>query len=234
MVAPAGEGKPLVDGLEGDPRRFLDEHAIRLVAEYFLSGHFTGRVFNNFAGGGDAPPYTNAFTVGDVVAITMLGVRLPGRGVLELLDGRFNDLLAAIPANIDLSDPQCPEEVVGPQSAAFELWTRLRREVHGAGSVVAHKLCARKRPRLLPVYDDVLKQALQPSRATFRVPLWRELRDEMLVKRLRDIRTAAGLDDRVPLLRVLDVAVWMRNEGISQVDATRLGVTPLPFVARTG
>jgi len=54
------------------------------------------------------------------------------------------------------------------------------------------------------------------------------------VKRLRDIRTAAGLDDRVPLLRVLDVAVWMRNEGISQVDATRLGVTPLPFVARTG
>ncbi len=61
----------------------------------------------------------------------------------------------------------------------------------------------------------------------------RELRDPALVSRLHELRSAAGLDERVPLLRVLDAAVWMRNEGITQVKRDRpAGLAPLPFLAR--
>jgi hypothetical protein len=203
------------------------------VHGYFLSGDFTGAAFDTFAGGGDAFPDANTFTASDLVAITMLGVRLPGRGALQILDGRSNDLLARIPLHLDLTDEDCPADVIDQWSPVAELWRRLCEEINGAGWVVAHKLCARKRPRLLPVYDDVVKRALQPNHDPLRVPLWRELRDPALVSRLHEVRSAAGLDERVPLLRVLDAAVWMRNEGITQVKRDRpAGLAPLPFLAR--
>lgn len=163
----------------------------------------------------------------------MLGVRLPARGALQILDGRFNELLARIPLDVDLTDEDCPADVIDERAPAAELWRRLCDETKGAGWVVAHKLCARKRPRLLPAYDDVVKRALQPKCDSFWVPLWRELRDPALVRRLHQVRSSAGLDERVPLLRVLDAAVWMRNEGITQVEKDRpAGLAPLPFLAR--
>jgi hypothetical protein len=83
------------------------------------------------------------------------------------------------------------------------------------GWVTTHKLMARKRPRLLPVYDTVVKAALQPEGDEFWLPLRTELLDPWLVNRLAAVKDVAGLDEQISLLRVLDVAVWMRNRRAS-------------------
>lgn len=96
--------------------------------------------------------------------------------------------------------------------------------------MTAHKLLARKRPHLLPVYDSVLRDALQGSTRAFWLPLRNELLQQggALVDRLAQLRDDAGLPPETPLLRVLDVAVWMRNFGYSFLPADeRDGIAPL-------
>lgn len=136
--------------LEGDVRRFLDAYAEELVHDYFLSGDFTGAAFDTFAGGGDAFPDANTFTASDLVAITMLGVRLPGRGALQILDGRSNDLLARIPLHLDLTDEDCPADVIDQWSPVAELWRRLCEEINGAGWVVAPSCAHANAPACCP------------------------------------------------------------------------------------
>lgn len=198
--------------LEGDARKFLDEVGIEQVRTYFdpASG-FSGSEFDTFAGGGDAVGHKDVFTADDLVAVTLLEMTVPGETALAILHrqtSRFNTLLAEIPADVNLWE--APEDIVGPESAATTLWERLMASPK-MGWVTTSKLLARKRPRLLPVYDTVVKAALQPNSHAFWLPLREELQDESLVHRLKEVREAAGLDERIQLLRVLDVAVWMRN-----------------------
>lgn len=78
------------------------------------------------------------------------------RAALEILDTQraaLNGLLKGIPADLDL-DLAGPE-VVGPDSAASHAWHQLF-EIKGVGWVTAGKLLARKRPRLIPVYDQLV------------------------------------------------------------------------------
>jgi hypothetical protein len=79
------------------------------------------------------------------------------------------------------------------------------------GWVIAGKILARKRPRLVPVWDNVVKCANgRPSNAW----LWLgELlaQDISLADRLEDLHHQAELPDLVSRLRVLDVAIWMRH-----------------------
>ena len=87
----------------------------------------------------------------------------------------------------------------------------------GIGWVTANKLIARKRPRLVPVYDSVVRDALQPGPDQF----WARLRsclaehDDVRAEldRIRE-RSAADLSH----LRVLDIVVWMRAFGHSQTQ----------------
>jgi hypothetical protein len=82
---------------------------------------------------------------------------------------------------------------------------------------------ARKRPRLIPVFDSVVHDALSPGDENFWLALRCELGDAGLRERLTEMRAAAGIAQEISLLRVLDVAVWMRNR--------RDSVDKLPFVA---
>lgn len=95
--------------------------------------------------------------------------------------------------------------------------------------MTAAKLLARKRPHLLPVYDQVVKAALQPRSGRFWEPLWEELQDVRLVDRLEAVRSEAGVDGAVSLLRILDFAIWMRNCGIGAGGNRWVGAAPLPF-----
>ncbi len=93
----------------------------------------------------------------------------------------------------------------------------------GIGWVIADKFCARKRPNLLPVYDAVVKGALQPTRSSYWLLLRATLREHELVPVLEDLRNRAELG-RTTLLRVFDVAVWMearRSPGLSTVATCR-------------
>lgn len=193
--------------------RYLDGEAPQRLRTYFGSGTYTGGRFERFAGGGDRPAVKDEFTSDDIVAVSLLGVRIPGIAALHLVDAGakdFGSLLSAVPNRIDLWDVE--EEVVGPGSPAATLWRELDA-IPYVGWVTAGKLLARKRPRLLPVYDRVVRAAMGQED-----DWWLPLRDVLLgtpqlVTRLREVREEAGVGEDISLIRILDVSVWMRDEG---------------------
>jgi uncharacterized protein DUF6308 len=206
----------MTQGLGPTLHRFLEHEAADLVSEYFGTGDggdllFTGSRFDALASGGDALERRNHFDATDIVAVSMLSVTVSPRAALALIedcDRTFSALLADVPANVDLWDAD--EAVIGPGSPADVLWHAIK-SLPDVGYVTAGKLCARKRPKLLPVYDDIVRRSLGTPEH-----FWVELRaalreDASLVTRLHWIRDAVGC--RVSLLRVLDIAIWMRNCG---------------------
>jgi hypothetical protein len=104
------------------------------------------------------------------------------------------------------------EQLIEKEGPADRLW-RLLEKQDGAGWVTAGKLLARKRPSLIPVYDNVVRCAFGWPRN-----VWTALRDALrkqdssLLATLDEVKQGAGLPCQVTPLRVLDVAVWMRHQ----------------------
>ncbi|MEU5403883.1 DUF6308 family protein [Streptomyces sp. NPDC005963] len=177
------------------------------------AGAFTGGRFEHLAGGGDRLQVADRFTAEDLVAVQTLSVTVPAPVALDLLEGplgtQLSELLRSIPSDTDLSDADVSIVVDG--SPAYRAWCLLEDQ-YKIGWVIAGKLLARKRPRLLPVYDRVVRCALghPPS-------FWTDLRtalrgdDAALHHRLLGLRQSAGLPETVSALRVADVAVWMAH-----------------------
>jgi Family of unknown function (DUF6308) len=153
-----------------------DDRTPQRLADYFISGRYTGGRFELFAGGGDRPEVADRFTTEDVVAVSLLGVEIPGDAALDVLEAsrrRLAERLACIPTDLDLAD--AGDDVVGPGSAAAQAFDLLDR-IPGIAWVTAGKLLARKRPRLIPVYDSVVRLALD---RTLDDEFWRPLRDAL-------------------------------------------------------
>lgn len=201
-------------------RAYLGQDAQSMLQQYFGDGaapsSFTGASFERFAGGGDRPEVALRFTAEDIVAVSMLSVRIPGAAALEILDTRaeaLNELLAEVPLALDLWD-DAAEAAIAPGSSASLLWAELKA-IDGSGWVTAGKLLARKWPRLIPVYDRVLRDAFHLSSGD---GWWSSLRDVLradptLVDEIVALRASAGLDDTISVLRIIDVAVWMKDQG---------------------
>ncbi|WP_431040412.1 DUF6308 family protein [Streptomyces sp. P9-1] len=176
---------------------------------------FTGSRFEHLAGGGDRPEIADRITA-DLVAVQTLSVTVPAPVTLDILEGRLgtrlSGLLQAIPRDIDMVDADAV--VVADGSPADRAWSLLC-EQHGINWVIAGKVLARKRPRLLPVYDRVVRCAVgrPPS---FWLALHAALRedDAALHHQLLELRQAAGLPETVSALRVCDVAVWMNHRAV--------------------
>lgn len=215
-----------LDGLPGDVWQFLDGDVPRLLlVEYFEK--FAGRAFNTLGGAGDSAETWNRFTAADLLAVTALSVSVPPEASIKVLGesaASLNERLARIPRDVELQAGEALS-LVTKGSHADRLWAELRAV--GIGPVTTSKLLARKRPKLLPVFDSVIQAALLGRSRTLWVPLWQELQDPKLVERLKELRTAAKLGEDVSLLRVLDVVVWMRNQGYKWLD--RPDIHPLPF-----
>jgi len=172
---------------------------------------YSGAMFERFASGGDAAEVANTFTAADLVAVSLLSVDVPGPAALRILGTRaaeLNALLGEIPTDRELRDATDAE--IGAGSPADDLWTAVRES--GVGRVTTSKLLARKRPKLLPVIDTVVKEVLgHPSKASF----WLTLRAALNADngRLHDLlvaaRSEAGLSDEVSAIRCFDVVVWM-------------------------
>ena len=176
---------------------------------------YSGSRFESLAGGGDRPAVANTITADDLVAVTLLSVDVPGDVALQLLEGRLgqdvSQHLAQIPVDVGIGDPVA-RELLAPASHADVAWTLLE-EPHGMGWVITNKLLARKRPRLIPVYDGVVKCAFgEPDR--FWSLLLTLFADGRLEKRLSHVRSTAGVPETVTPLRVLDVIVWMRHRPV--------------------
>jgi uncharacterized protein DUF6308 len=206
-----------VQQLGVNPMRFLDDldAAAQRVEDYYSPhGQFSGRKFEFLAGGGSRPEVADQFTAEDIVAVSMLSVSIPPEASIQILETRaatLNDLLRGIPREVALWE--AGDDVLDTDDAAAgKLCAELKR-IDGVGWVTANKLLARKRPELLPVYDQVVKAALRPPAGWFWISLRNALQADgcAMVQRLREIRKAAELDVEPPLLRVLDVAVWMTS-----------------------
>lgn len=137
----------------------------------------------------------------------------------------ITDLLEAVPVDRPLW--QASDTDLDGVGAAWDL---LRRQ-DGVDWVTAGKLLARKRPRLIPVFDSVIESALQPPPDRFWVTLRAALRDDERRAAVEALRPP-GLTMRVSTLRLLDVAIWMRfSEGTNaRKERARLGLPVKPRV----
>jgi hypothetical protein len=207
------------------PHEFDDEDfAACLVRRYLWTDPTTGRArfsgahFERIGGGGDRPDAAARFTTEDLLAVSMLSVRIDGYHALEILchqASELNGLLAKIPTGIALQDPGAGAFIAENESA-WKLWAAVcdiepRPDSNRIGPIAAGKLLARKRPELLPVYDSRIKMVLKRPRIDNR--WWHDLHHELItnqnfVQKLESVREKAGAG-HMSLLRVFDVMCWM-------------------------
>jgi hypothetical protein len=195
------------------------DQAVSNLQRYFGTGllreaaPFTGSRFEHLAGGGDRQAVANTVTADDLIAVQSLSVRIPAQAALDLLEGdlavRVSKLLSRVPFDIDMVEAEAAGLADG--SPAHTAWNLLRDQP-GIGWVTAGKLLARKRPRLLPVYDQVVRCVLGRPKsfwldlhAALRVDNW------ALHHNLMALRQAADLPETVSALRVCDVVLWMHH-----------------------
>ncbi|GAB7186950.1 hypothetical protein ATKI12_6781 [Kitasatospora sp. Ki12] len=206
------------------------EESLRLLRTYFTRRRergdlwYSGAHFERLDGGGDRPGVADRFTADDLVAVTMLSVQVKPHGAVDLLTdpgGHWHRLLSAIPRDARLEDPDS-DALVAPGGPAWELWERLAdpaktypAKPDGGGPVVAGKLLARKRPHLVPVYDERIKALFRRPRTdrTFWADLAAALRADGGAFRadLAEVRAEAGIGEEIGVLRVLDVIGWMHQ-----------------------
>ncbi|MEV4560496.1 DUF6308 family protein [Kitasatospora sp. NPDC049285] len=218
------------------------EESVRLLRSYFTRRRsrgdlaYSGAYFERFAGGGDRPEAADRFDADDLVAITMLSVSVAAHGAVDLLtdpEGHWQRLLSAIPRDARLEDP-ASDRLIAPGGPAWELWERLANpngayptSPDGVGSVVAGKLLARKRPRLVPVYDRRVKALFHRPATdhTFWASLATALRadDGAFRAQLALLRAESGIGEDIGILRVLDVIAWMRQGELEQGGWTEQG-----------
>lgn len=178
------------------------------AAQHSATADFVGEAFTTLG----ANP-RDSFEASDLIAVHMMGMTFRPTTVRALLkEGEerkvVEDLLSQIPDNADIWSDGASFEV------ADELWRRLtseKRVYRGIDAVTAGKLLARKRPRLIPIVDDVVVDLVpRPSNGYWDL-FRRYLRRPGSVKRVESLRPTGLSPDTTPTLRLLDTAIWMRG-----------------------
>jgi hypothetical protein len=195
-----------------------DTTALTYLRQYYGSdgtSAYTGSFFDDWGGNDEY-----CFTADDLVAVSFLSVFVPPLAARELLArqaDRFAALLRDAGPDRDLVNE---ETALGAEWPVRTLYAALR-ELRGVGPTIASKLCARKRPRLVPVYDTVVARVTDGTKAQWE-PLRLRLRERegALHTRLLALREKAGLGDHVSALRVYDVVTWMEGKDKDYVGTT--------------
>ncbi len=105
----------------------------------------------------------------------------------------------------------------GPDFEAVRSLYSALQGLAGIGETRATKLIARKRPRLVPIVDDVIKRTVFNNATRHWSPLHEALNkdEKALWNRLVHLREQADLSPYVSVLRVFDVLAWMEGSGNS-------------------
>jgi hypothetical protein len=179
------------------------------VDRYFaLDGPFAADTFDCI---GDNDP--DRFTRDDLLALNCLDERIPPLTMRKIqhpdIQRTLTDCLGAIRADAELGLPGSEPDL----AAAGTLWSYLRGgDFDGIGKVKAGKLLARKRPKLVPIVDRVVERVVTPTCGPW--PYWDAYRQFMSSAQHRALLEAIRPDHvhhTISLLRVLDVAVWVRG-----------------------
>lgn len=193
-----------------------DDDAVALLRRYYGNsyldgGCYTGAFFDSWAPVNRIAD-SNRFTADDLVAITFLSVNVKADAARELLvtrAARLTELLEAVGPDRDLVDET---QGLTPDAPLLLLEMELK-SIRDIRTTKATKLMARKRPRLVPIYDTVVTRVLNTVKV-HRDPIREALRADggALHTRLLTIRSAAALPDEISALRVLDVISWMHGK----------------------
>jgi hypothetical protein len=192
--------------------------AVAVLRKYYSrplgeKGSYTGSAFDTWHSSGSGPDdEPDRFTADDVIAVTFLSVQVPPRAAYQLLvtsAETFAALLEEVGPDRDLMSVG---DALTSDWPAWRLETELRR-LPGVGRTIASKLLARKRPKLVPIFDSVVADVLSLRQGHWE-PLRQLLRadDGELHRRLLMLRDSAELPSRVSALRVLDVLAWMEGK----------------------
>jgi hypothetical protein len=187
---------------------------------------FTGARFETLGGRWNDPSCADRFTAGDLAAVSCLSVNVPGAATIRILETQadaINRLLTAMP-RIGAPLWEVAESVIGPGSAAVELWWLLRNGRDGLGRTTTSKLMARKRADLIPIYDSVVGSVLRLADAgghweTMRSMMVTNLDGEPFHRRLTAMAADAGLSPLIAPLRVFDVVVWYAYNSNTRVKS---------------
>ncbi|MGF6832835.1 hypothetical protein QF015_001000 [Paenarthrobacter sp. TE4293] len=203
------------------------DEAAALVSEYYtkLYRHGipqTGSRFDDWAGGGERAEVANAITADDLLAVSFLSVQVPPPAIIGLLETREAEvakLLEEIPTGLDLAAVSADEyeAVLGALSPANKLWRLLRgTDTYrwGIGPTTASKIMARKRPRLVPIYDSVVGPLMGLNNNDTQWRTWHTVLTDGggLPDRLTAIRKKSGIDLQTSQLRTMDVVLWMHGK----------------------
>lgn len=209
LMAHASDEEKFARGLD----RLLGMPRVReLVAAYFdpaPANRFAGEDFDCL---GDNPP--DRLVADDLLAATLLDIRFPPDAVRHLLHAKAREIGEILEGWQDVPLWKATDEDI---EQAQRLWNLLRcRQVNRTKQ---SKICARKRPQFLPVFDDVVDRYFGSP-----IQVWRPLRavlaDSDRHRRIENLRPS-GLSHRISTLRLLDVAVWMVESRSQYVSGIR-------------
>jgi hypothetical protein len=172
------------------------------LTAYFAPGAYTGQWFETFAAGGDP----HRIAAEDLYAVEALSVQVPFAVGRELLEGQLGRDVSAhlreIPLDAELGATGA-DKLVDGTGHADQAWHLLksrngRGEKTGVGWVIAGKLLARKRPKLIPVYDTIVRcQFGAPKRVWHNLHSRLAADDGALRLALADARSAARRECRL-------------------------------------
>lgn len=190
--------------LETQIDKAISAPADQLLLRFFdPNGPFAGATFDDV---GVNPP--DRIVTDDLVAVSLLDVRFEPRAVRAMLKSepdiaQLKRMLTAIPAHVDLWNAEDHH-----LEAASALFDKLDGYA-SVGETKASKLLARKRPRLMPVIDSVIRRGLElrdnPAKA-LRTALSVPARRESI-----ELLRPANVPRSISTIRLLDTAVWMRH-----------------------
>lgn len=174
----------------------------KLVTAYFdPAGPFAGWSFDTIGAN-----QANEVTCDDLLAVSLLDISWDPRAVRRLLYEQAATV-AGFLARIG-PDTALWEAATEELRAADELWPVLCG-LPGVQDAVASKLMARKRPHLVPITDSVIVTAVGTPGSTWPT-LRRCFQDPEFRDDIEELRDQCPEARDASLLRVFDVAIWMR------------------------
>lgn len=166
-------------------------------------------------------------------------IQPPDLAALTLLDIRYDPSIARWlaekkhAAHIRVLLQQIPHDdlwtvdksIVIAGSPADLLWHYLKK-CRGIGPVIAGKLLARKRPKLIPIIDERIEGTLQATTNRYWETLRECLQPEERRLRIEHLRPPHVPMEHISTLRLLDVALWMHAPGPQSAENEQIPVAP--------
>jgi hypothetical protein len=151
----------------------------------------------------------NRLDVADFLAVGFLDTPIKAASFRELKrrEDEISALLEKLPTGRKLWEMTQDEYETGDA-----LWSVLR-SIKGLGPTRVSKILARKRPKLFPIWDSRVDAFFEHKTERFWWPLAVALEDRDLRARIRDLKPP-DLEDRISLIRVLDIAIWMSGADV--------------------